>query len=202
MLFQTITNQINLPVNTLKTTFIEQAPERNWDQPWQDACEEAALLNGYYYKTNQNPDKKTIVEDLNKLFKYESQQGWGHDIDIKKLYKVAKYLNLTPKVYKKPTVSFLKSQIDKKHIVIIPANGKTLYKENKNFKNGGPDYHALALLGYDETQEQFIVHDVGTKNGAYFRYSYNLLMEALHDLPENGNKKDINSGTKRVLVLL
>ena len=33
----------------IKTIFVPQAPEKNWDQPWQDACEEAALLTVHYY---------------------------------------------------------------------------------------------------------------------------------------------------------
>ncbi len=202
MILTSFINQLSLPANTLKTTFVEQAPERNWDQPWQDACEEAALLNAYYYKKSQTPDKKTIILDLNKLFLYETKQGWGHDINIKKLALVAKHLGYNPKVYRNPTIKFLKSQIDQKNPVIIPAAGKELYKENKNFKGGGPYYHALTLLGYDDVKKQFIVHDVGTKNGAYFRYSYQLLIDANHDLPDSGDKKDILSGTKRILVLL
>jgi len=202
MILSNIINQVSLPANTIKTTFVEQAPEKNWDQPWQDACEEAALLNAHYYKSQQSPSKEIIISDLKKLFKYEEGRGWGHDIDMRKLGIISKSLGHRPVLYRNPSVKFLKSQIDKKIPVIIPANGKELYKENKNFKGGGPDYHALALLGYDDDKQQFIVHDVGTKNGAYFHYSYSLLIDAIHDLPASGNKKDISTGIKRVLVLL
>jgi hypothetical protein len=86
--------------------------------------------------------------------------------------------------------------------VIVPANGKTLFKENKHFKSGGPWYHNLIILGYDDTKKQFIVHDVGTQFGAYFRYSYQLLMDSIHDFPPSHKKEDIDMGVPRVLVLL
>ena len=75
-------------------------------------------------------------------------------------------------------------------------------KENKNFKNGGPWYHSLVILGYDDDQQQFIVHDVGTRLGAYFRYSYQILLESIHDFPPSHKKEDIDQGSSRVLLLL
>ncbi|KKQ68181.1 MAG: hypothetical protein US90_C0026G0005 [Candidatus Shapirobacteria bacterium GW2011_GWE2_38_30] len=49
---------------------------------------------------------------------------------------------------------------------------------------------------------KFIVHDVGTQFGAYFHYSYDLLIESIHDFPSSGVKEDINSGIKQVLILI
>ncbi|MFA4827257.1 MAG: hypothetical protein WC596_03350, partial [Candidatus Shapirobacteria bacterium] len=71
----------------------------------------------------------------------------------------------------------------------------------KHFKSGGPYYHNLTILGYDDTKQKFIVHDVGTQFGAYFQYSYDLLMESIHDFPLSGKKEDILIGAKKILIL-
>ena len=55
-----------------------------------------------------------------------------------------------------------------------------------------PDYHNIVILGYDHNKKQFIVHDVGTQFGAYFKYSYKVLLESLADF----------QGPPRVLLLL
>lgn len=192
-----------LPANTIQTTFVEQAPERNWNQPWQDACEEAGLLTAIYYKQNKKPNTKKIIADLKDIFAYETDQNWGHDIPLSKLSQIAqKKFGYKTKIIENPTLDDLKSQIDQKRPVIVPANGKTLYRENKNFSAGGPYYHNIVILGYDKVKKKFIVHDVGTKRGAYFKYSFDLLLSAIHDLPATDKKEDIQTGAKRVMVLL
>ena len=109
---------------------------------------------------------------------------------------------LNSKIIDNPTIDQIKNYLSQDIPVVVTANGKTLYAENKHFKSGGPYYHSLTILGYDDDKNQFTVHDVGTQFGAYFKYSYSLLMESIHDFPESGKKEDINSGEKRVLILL
>ena len=75
-------------------------------------------------------------------------------------------------------------------------------KENNHFKSGGPWYHNLVILGYDDDKKQFTVHDVGTQFGAYFRYSYDTLMKSIHDFPLSLKKEDINQGIPRALILI
>ncbi|MPN56556.1 hypothetical protein SDC9_204246 [bioreactor metagenome] len=113
-----------------------------------------------------------------------------------------KYLGFKTKIIDNPTTKDIKKYISQDIPVVVPANGKTLYQENKHFTNGGPYYLNLTILGYDDDKKQFIVHDVGTKSGAYFKYSYQLLIDSIHDFPESKNKEDINAGSKRVLILL
>ncbi|MDD4106778.1 MAG: C39 family peptidase [Candidatus Shapirobacteria bacterium] len=187
----------------IKTYFIPQAPEKNWDQPWQDACEEAALLTVDYYYKNSVPDIQTIKSDLLKIFEVENQYSFGHDVNIDQLAIIAnEYLGYSTQIIDNPTVEEIKGFLAKDIPVIIPASGKTLYQENKHFKEQGPYYHNLTILGYNDNQQKFIVHDVGTQFGAYFKYSYSLLMESIHDFPNTKNKQDINSGDKKILILL
>jgi len=188
----------------IKTAFVPQSPEKNWDQPWQDACEEASLLTvDYYYKNITSADPQTIKNDLLKIFDFETQQSFTHDVNIDQMALVAqKYLGYSTKIITNPTIEDLKKYLSQNIPIIVPANGKTLYQENKHFKEGGPYYHNLVILGYDDTNNKFTVHDVGTQFGAYFKYSYSLLIQSIHDFPSSLKKEDIDQGDKKVLILL
>lgn len=187
----------------IKTTFVPQAPEQNWDQPWQDACEEAALLTVVYYYQNQQPNLDTIKSDLEKIFVFEKSKGWSHDVNLDQMAIIASELfSFKSEIIVQPTLDQIKEKIAQNIPVIVPANGKTLFKENRNFTHGGPYYHNLTILGYDDFRHKFTVHDVGTRKGAYFQYTYQLLFDSVHDFPISGKKEDIDSGPKNVLVLL
>ena len=182
-----------------KTAFVPQAPEKNWDQPWQDACEEAAILTVKYFFENKTPDMETLLKDYEILF----AQSKTHDINIAQMSQIASDLyNYDSKIIANPDTDTIEKYLSQGHILIAPANGQTLYQENKYFKNGGPLYHNIVILGYDHNKKQFIVHDVGTQFGAYFKYSYKVLMDSIHDFPKSGNKKDINQGSPDLLLLL
>lgn len=183
----------------INMSFIPQAPEKNWDQPWQDACEEASILTVHYFYQKIEPSHQQLITDYNVLLSMSS----SHDINQDQMGIIAqKAYGYNYKVIDNPSVTDIKNYLTKNIPVIITANGKTLYQENKHFKGGGPWYHSLVILGYDENSKKFIVHDVGTQFGAYFNYSYKVLLESIHDLPASGIKEEIESGDKRVLVLL
>ncbi len=188
----------------IQTVFVPQSPEKNWDQPWQDACEEASLLTvDYYYRDIDSSSPQTIRDDLLKMIDFENQQSFSHDMNLDQMTVVAqKYLGYSTKIIKHPSIEDIKKYLTKDIPVIVPANGKTLYQENKHFKDGGPYYHNLVILGYDDNKQKFTVHDVGTQFGAYFKYSYSLLLESIHDFPASNQKEDINNGDKKVLILI
>jgi hypothetical protein len=187
----------------IKTTFVPQAPEKNWDLPWQDACEEAALLTVDYYYRHQSPSTSQIVEAINQMVKYEEAIGFGIDINLSQMATISSdYLHYRPQIIDNPSLNDIKSFILSNTPVIIPANGKLLFRENRHFSHGGPWYHNLVILGFDDKKRKFITHDVGTQHGAYFSYSYDLLIEAIHDFPDTGRKEDILQGGKKALVLL
>lgn len=200
----TIIQENGLPdTHLIKTTFVPQAPEKNWDQPWQDTCEESALLTVHYYYQSLSPPLPTMVNDLKNILSLELEQGWSKDITISQMATIsAKLWGYKNIIIENPTIDDFKKYIAEDIPVVIPANGKTLFKENKYFKNGGPWYHNLVILGYDDNKEQFTVHDVGTQFGAYFRYSYSVLMDSIHDFPPSLKKEDINQGVPRALVLI
>lgn len=187
----------------IQTAFVEQAPEKNWDEPWQDACEEASMLTVDAFYRHLTPTVQQQRDLILKMIDYETSQGMGSDINTAQMSQVAvNYLKLKPQILNNPDIDQIKKYIFQDIPVIIPADGKILFAENKHFKDGGPYYHNIVVLGYDDTKQQFIVHDVGTQFGAYFHYSYDLLIESIHDFPDSGRKEDILSGSKKALVLL
>lgn len=192
----------------LVVPFTSQAPEKNWDEPWQDACEEAALLMLDAYYKNYNLSPLFAKDEILKITRWEEEQGWGNSIPIEKVLSIAKdyfkldVVNIKEKEIKKlrnleilenPTVDDIKRSIANGNPVLATADGKVL--PNPHFRNGGPVYHALIIKGYTDTD--FITNDPGTQFGADFKYKYNDLLDAIHDW----NNGDVRNGKKVMLVI-
>ena len=186
-----IPTQMNLAV-----PFTSQAPEKNWDQPWQDACEEAAvlMLDAYYKGYGLSP--LFARDEILKMVSWEEEQGWGLSIEIEKMKELAQEVTKLQsyKVIENPTVEQIKQSVAAGHPVIVMAYGKAL--PNPYFRNGGPEYHALVIRGYTETE--FITNDPGTWRGENFRYTFDDLMNAMHDW----NNGDVPNGKRVALVLV
>ena len=188
-----IPTEINLDVS-----FSSQAPEKNWDMPWQEACEEAAVLMlEEYYAYN---DSTVISVDLAKqkmldMITWEEKQGWGPSIPAVDIVKLTKQYLPSKKatVIDNPTVEQIKKIIARGRPVLVVADGKTL--PNPNYRNGGPVYHALIIRGY--TADSFITNDPGTQFGENFLYKYDDLMKSIHDW----NNGDVKNGVARVIYL-
>lgn len=190
------------PSINLAVPFTSQAPEKNWDQPWQDACEEAAvlMLDAYYKEYNVSP--LFAKDELWKMVKWEEERGWGGSIEIEKIRQVVEEFILGKKqniailnirILENPTVEDIKRRVASGNPVLVVAEGKTL--PNPHFQNGGPVYHALIIRGYTETE--FITNDPGTQHGENFRYKYDDLMNSIRDW----NGGDVKRGRRVVLVL-
>ncbi len=187
----------------IKTAFIEQAPEKNWDQPWQDACEEAALLTVDFYYRPRSANTQSVKQAILDMIDYQTSIGFQKDVNIDQMAVIASdYLDYKTEIITNPTIAQIKQYLLQDIPVVIPANGKQLFAENRHFNDGGPYYHNLVILGYDDRTSKFTVHDVGTRHGAYFKYSYQLLMASIHDFPDSGRKQDIQTGAKKILLLV
>lgn len=200
-----ISQETGLPnKHLIETVFIQQAPEKNWDDPWQESCEEASLLTiDYFYQNIESITIEQNRDDILNMIEFETSQNLPDDINVFQMSLVAQeYLGYQTEIIDNPTIDEIKKYLSQDIPIIVPAAGKILYEENKHFNSGGPYYHNIVILGYDDNTQKFTVHDVGTKAGAYFKYSYSLLMESIHDFPVSGNKEDILIGEKKVLVLL
>jgi hypothetical protein len=185
-----IPKQINLAV-----PFTSQAPEKNWSQPWQDACEEAAvlMLDAYYkgYKLSAFFSRDEIL----KMVKWEEEiNAWGRSIEIEKIQSlITFYSKKSSRIIENPTVDQIKQFVAEGNPVYVVADGKIL--PNPHFQHGGPVYHALIIRGYTETS--FITNDPGTQFGENYVYKYTDLMNAIRDW----NSGDVVHGKRVVLVI-
>ncbi len=182
--------EINLPV-----PFTSQAPEKNWDEPWQDACEEAAVLMFDAYYKNYDLSPLFARDEILKMVEWEEAKGWGMSIEIEKVKELTEYYssNLKVKIIENPSVDDIKKIIASGDIVLTVADGKVL--PNQYFRNGGPEYHALIIRGY--TDKTFITNDPGTQFGNNFEYKYADLLNAIYDW----NGGDVKNGRKVILVI-
>ena len=190
-IIQNIPKSINLPV-----PFTSQAPEKNWDQPWQDACEEAAvlMLDAYYKGYDLSP--LFVRDEILKMVSWEEELGWENSISIKKVKKLTEEFQVSGfkfQIIENPTIKQIKESVAKGHPVLAVAYGKDL--PNPYFRNGGPEYHALIIRGY--TEDSFITNDPGTQFGENFVYKYEELMNAVRDW----NDGDVENGQRVVMVL-
>lgn len=181
----------------LDVPFTSQAPEKIWDQPWQDACEEAAILmlDAYYKKYSLSP--LFAKDELQKMVDWETARGWGGSVEIEKVKLTAEwYIGKKDfKIIQNPTVEDIKRSLVNKNPVLVVADGKAL--PNPNFRSGGPIYHALLVIGYNDETGEFVTNDPGTQFGAGFRYKYDDLMNSIRDW----NGGDVPEGKRVVLVV-
>jgi len=192
-----IPSEINLDI-----PFYSQAPFGNWDMPYQDACEEASLLLAYYYATDQTVTAEEFDEALLAMVDWQVDYfGSYKDTTIEQTAEIAsEYLGYQNwEVVEDPTVEELKTYLSKGYPIVAPFAGR--YLGNPYFTGEGPVYHMLVIRGYDDTY--FITNDVGTRRGENFIYTYDVLMNALHDWDVSAIADDegILNGSKKVLVL-
>ena len=180
----------------LAVPYASQAPERNWEQPWQDACEEAALLmlDAYYKGYGLSP--LFAKDELQKMVDWETARGWGGSISIDKIKRLSdEYLKIGRPVHviENPTATQIKDYVATGHPVLVVADGKIL--PNPYYSNGGPVYHALIIRGF--TADKFITNDPGVNRGANFVFEIEDLMSAIRDW----NGGDVKQGRRVVLVV-
>lgn len=193
------TPSTTLPITfNLAIPFTSQAPKSNWDEVHQETCEEASLLMASYYFAGKSagkidPDEADaallqIVDFENSFF------GFYKDTNAEQTAILLEAMfNLTYDLIENPTVEQIKQAVVDGHPVIVPAAGRQL--GNPNFTGAGPLYHMFIIKGY--TADGFIVNDPGTRLGADYFYSYDTVMNAMHDW----NDGDVNNGAKVVIVV-
>ena len=182
----------------LDVPFMSQAPNGNWDMPYQEACEEAsAIMVDAYYRGITDITPAQADKAINALVDYENKTlGFYKDTNAEQtagfIKGYFKYQNVV--ISPLMDVSQLKRAVANGYPVMIPAAGKLL--PNPNFKNGGPLYHMLIVKGY--TQDKIITNDPGTRLGADFLYTPAALLNAAHDW----NGGDVTHGAPVMIVVL
>lgn len=180
----------------LDVPYTSQAPERNWEQPWQDACEEASalMLDAYYQHYGLSP--LAAKDELQKIIAWETERGWGNSIgaaQIKILLEDYFKIKRPVRIVTNPSVEQIKKFLAAGHPVIAVVSGRTL--PNPFYSNGGPVYHVLVIRGY--TKDKFITNDPGVNRGKNFVFKISDVMNALHDW----NGGDTMNGVPTVLIV-
>ncbi len=183
----------------LRIPFTTQAPYQNWDLPYQEACEEASVImvHAFYQGEAGVIPKEKAKQAIDDFVNYENKTlGYYKDTDADDLAKVIKGYLGYDEVIIKPVKSIedIKRVVANGYPVILPASGKLL--KNPNFRNGGPLYHMLVVKGY--TDKKIITNDPGTRRGADYTYSPEVLMNAIHDW----NGGNVEHGEKLMIVIM
>lgn len=182
---------------SINVPFASQAPLINWDMPYQEACEEASLILVHHYLSGDPLTLEKMDQSILDLVEYEKSQKLPADVTIEQLAKVAqtKYGYRTT-IIEYPSIDDIKRELSAGNPVIVPLAGRDL--GNPYYSGEGPWYHMLVIIGYDS--RHFITNDVGTKRGAGYKYTYDTLMNSIHNW--TGMKEEIQSGLPVALVIL
>ncbi len=190
------TQTTKLSVN-LAVPFLLQAPNQNWVQPYEDACEEASLVmvDAYYDGRTKTfaADEGLIALDAVIAFEDETY-GYNKDTTSADVANTAKVFFGRKATVMDATEASIKKMLNQGYPVIVPAYGKAL--KNPNFKNGGPEYHMLVIKGYNK-DGSWITNDPGTRNGPDYVYGKQVLLDAIHDF----DPRDMQAGRKVMIVV-
>jgi len=182
----------------LSVPFTSQAPHLNWDQPYQDFCEEASVLMAIQYLHGELiPDADFANEKMLAIMDFEVKRfGYHRDTNVEEVAIVFRefYGIKAIKIVNDPTVEDIKKVLVDKKIIVIPVAGRQL--NNPYFTPPGPLYHMLVIKGFTK-DGKFITNDPGTRNGANFIYKSDVLMNAIHDW----NGGDVVNGKKVIIVV-
>ena len=180
----------------LDVPFYAQAPEWNWALPWKEACEEASIVLAHAYLTQNDISLEQFKREVLELVDYQTQ-NFGQYIDTwvddtKTMYDDY-FDEWTTYILDDPTIDDLKRELAQWHPIVAPFAWRELW--NSNFTNWWPRYHMALIIWYDD--QFFYTNDVWTRRGAQFPYTYDTIMNALHDFTQ----EDILTWAKRVLVI-
>jgi hypothetical protein len=197
-----ITNKADfLPEKSLlKVPFTSQAPFADWQPPFNETCEEAAIVMAVYWLNNKPLTPAIAKGEILDLVDYQ-KKNYGDYIDTtaaetarlaNDFYQINNF-----KIKEKATINDIISELAKGNLVIAPMAGRKL--ANPYFRQPGPIYHMLLFVGYDKKKAQFITNDAGTKRGEGFRYSFKNIESSLADWDKE--KKEPNSGRRPIIIV-
>lgn len=181
----------------LDVPFLSQAPDRNWVEPWANACEETSILMvDVFYGGKENLSIDETKGRILGILELKDQKiGFSLDENLDTMVELIDLMDLEWKgvVKEAPTHRDLELELEAGRPFIVPVYAPEL--NNPYYTGGGPDYHVLVVKGYDKEKEMFVVNDPGTQFGEDLEFSYDVLMRSIHDLDQS----DYDAGRKRVL---
>lgn len=182
--------------NIQNMEFFSQAPYGNWNEPYQDACEEASLLIWYYYIKWLNKSKTEYNKDLLDMVDLEKKTLWYFEsttiTEMKQIINI-RDPTIKAKIIEHPTIRDIEKEISQNNAVIAPFYGKWI--NNPHYSLEGPEYHFMVIKWYDQTN--FITHDVWTSKWKNREYTKSTIMDNIHDR----NRIDVQKWAARILIL-
>lgn len=175
----------------LEVPYTVQAPYGNWVDPWQEFCEEAVILMITKYYKSQNTSGIIPKNEASGLMLYimsreERILGYHKNTGADDIAKILKNVfGHEAKVLENISIEKIKEEILRYRPVIVPLAGRML--RNPYFSKGGPFYHTVLIIGYDDADKTFIVHESGTKFGREYKYNQQTLFEAIADWDKQAN---------------
>ncbi len=189
----------------LSVPFTAQSPLAHWNIPEEDsACEEASLVMAEHWlqgDPSSTLDPNAANAEIHAIIDFENK-NYGNAIDTSaadtaatfRAYYSANNISVVNDISTPDIINVLTQG----KLVIVPTNGNAL--GNPHFQNPGPETHMLVIRGYDNNTKEFIVNDPGTKFGENYKYSYDVLYNAIRDYP-TGNHLPIVGNRKVMLVV-
>ncbi|MEA3493186.1 MAG: C39 family peptidase [Candidatus Margulisiibacteriota bacterium] len=172
-----------LPIKIyIPVPFLCQAPYANWSQPWQDGCEEAAIIMAMRYVEGKGVTKADgKMEILDQVAFQRRKLGGHYDLTAAQSAQLIRDYYDHSNVIVKYDISIedIKDELAKGNLVITPMAGREL--NNPYYTPPGPSYHYMLFKGYDDRSGEFITNDPGTKRGRNYRYKYQVAFNAIHD---------------------
>ncbi|MCR4280251.1 MAG: C39 family peptidase [Candidatus Komeilibacteria bacterium] len=187
----------NPDTKELAVPFTSQAPAGDWSEPWANACEETSIIMiQHFFQGRDDLNTATAKTEILKVFK-EKEETAGRSLD-ESMETVAEIVNSSnfgwrAEIVSNPTLEEMRDHIESEKPILAPVYAPEL--NNPLYTAGGPDYHVIVISGYDDTEGVFIVQDPGTQSGANLKFSYDTIMEAIHDF----NPDNYSAGEKKVI---
>ena len=184
----------------LAVAFLPQAPHKNWDMPYQEACEEASMLmvQAYFASAPKTFTPDTGDAAILAFVEWQAKQFGAEVVDLTAAQVVEAIEGYMPELEAevKPVrnAKDIQRELVAGNPVILPANGKTL--ANPRFRNGGPRYHMLVIKGY-LADGRWITNDPGTQFGENFLYPQDNLVDSARDW----NGGDVPNGEPVMIVV-
>lgn len=188
---ETVESSEDTRINVQHTVpFTPQAPFGNWDdERQQEGCEEASVLMAMRWVTGQQITAEEALEEILALSRFQEEQyGFYKDSNVEDTARFMEaYYGFTDyTVVQNFSMEDLKATVLEGSLIILPTNGQLL--GNPNFTPPGPLRHMLVVTGFDSQTNVFITNDPGTRNGEGYEYAAEVLFNAIHDYPSDGNE--------------
>jgi hypothetical protein len=186
----------------INVPFTSQAPTGNWSDPRQeDGCEEASLYMAWLWINNQTTTPSVAEKTIDDMSDFElAKYGNYHDFDAEDTAKLMQdYYHYTKlNVVINPTLDQMKNELSQDHVILIPTNGQKL--NNPHYKQPGPTTHMLVVKGFDNSKQQFITNDPGTRYGEGYTYNFQTVYNAMVDYPSGIHESQV--GRPKAMIVI